>query len=173
MAYGHALSERFVILSNSVRNTYAVELASLNLSRFFKAVGRGENFDTVPTDSFTSLGRSLMPLKPIHETATLSGADIILTWVRRSRVGGGVRDETDDVPLVEASEEYELEIYDGPGGTLLRTAVGISAPTYTYLSADQAEDGFLVMPSTLTIKVFQISAEVGRGFSREVTIEVV
>jgi hypothetical protein len=49
------------------------------------------------------------------------------------------------VPLAEDSEEYELEILDGPGGAVLRTETGITTTSFTYTSgrfrrrADRAE----------------------------------
>jgi hypothetical protein len=47
-----------------------------------------------------------MPLAPVHVTATLTGSpeDITLAWVRRTRIGGELKDGTGTVPLGEASE---------------------------------------------------------------------
>ena len=41
--------------------------------------------------------------------------NVTLSWQRRTRVGGELIDGSGEVPLAEDSEEYELEILDGPG----------------------------------------------------------
>jgi hypothetical protein len=94
------------------------------------------------------------------------GSDIALSWVRQTRVGGhGWPDGiTEDVPLAEDSEAYELEVLDGPGGSVVRTATGLTSPSFTYTTAMQAAD-FVGTQTQLTFRVYQVSAQVGRGFA--------
>jgi hypothetical protein len=70
------------------------------------------------------------------------------------------------VPVAEDAEEYELEILDGPGGAVLRTEIGITARSFVYTTPMQSAD-FGVAPAELTFRVYQISAQVGRGFAGE------
>mgnify|MGYP000322962677 CR=1 FL=1 len=67
------------------------------------------------------------------------------------------------VPLGEDSEEYELEVYDGAGyATVLRTLTGLATPEATYTAAQQTTD-FGAPQSTVYVRVYQISAAIGRG----------
>ena len=63
-----------------------------------------------------------MPYAPVHVTGSRNpSGDLAVAWVRRTRLGGAWRDGTGTVPLGEASEAYEVDILDGPGGSVLRT----------------------------------------------------
>ena len=72
------------------------------------------------------------------------------------------------MPVAEDAEAYELEILDGPGGTVLRTETGIAAASFVYNAAMQSAD-FGGAQTELTFRVYQISAQVGRGFASEDT----
>jgi hypothetical protein len=78
-------------------------------------------------------------------------------------MGGALIDGSGEVPLAEDTEEYELEILDGPGGTALRTETGITTTSFTYTSGMQSAD-FGGAQTELSFVVYQISAQVGRGF---------
>jgi hypothetical protein len=81
-----------------------------------------------------------MPYAPVHIEASGSwGADITLTWVRRTRVGGELVDGGGDVPLAEDEEAYVVDILAYAGGPVLRT-LEVSEATATYTSAQQTED---------------------------------
>ena len=173
MHTGHGAGERFLWLNALDMELISLTLAERNASRIYRSVGGGQLFDNGENQTLTSVHRALMPYSVQHQSivdGASSSTDI--SWVRRTRVGGSLQDGFGTVPLSEDTEEYELEIYDGPGGTLVRTVTGITTPTYNYTSADQTTDGFTPPEQTLTIKVFQISAQVGRGFSEEVTVSV-
>jgi len=106
----------------------------------------------------------------VHVAATIVGSDISLTWERRSRVNGGLMDGTGTVPVGEASEAYEVDIIAADGKTVLRTLTATTTAA-TYAAADIATD-FGAVPSELNVAVYQISAEVGRGFGRIDLLEV-
>jgi hypothetical protein len=74
------------------------------------------------------------------------------------------------VPLAEDTEEYELEILTA-GGAVLRTVTGITATSFTYTSGMQSAD-FGGAQTELSFVVYQISAQVGRGFPGERTVEI-
>jgi hypothetical protein len=75
-----------------------------------------------------------------------------------------MRPITEHVPLAEDSEAYELEVLDGPGGSVARTATGLTSPSFTYTTAMQSAD-FVGAQTELTFWVYQVSAQVGRGFA--------
>ena len=105
-----------------------------------------------------------MPYAPVHLMGSRNPAgDLALTWVRRTRLGGAWRDGTGTVPLGEASEAYEVDILDGPGGSVVRTLTGLASPAATYTGAQQTTD-FGAPQAVAHLRVVQLSAAVGRGF---------
>jgi hypothetical protein len=68
-----------------------------------------------PIASLPSCGAALTPLAPAHVTrAGLSGSDIVISWVRRSRAGWSWADRV-DVPLSEETERYRLTLTPNVG----------------------------------------------------------
>jgi hypothetical protein len=173
MHTGHTVGETFLFLDPLDIEMFTLDLADRNSAIVYRAVGSGQIFDDGQNQTLTSVHRALMPYHPAqHAIADGAASSTDISWVRRTRVGGALQDSFGVVPLSEDTEEYELEIYDGPGGSLVRTVTGITTPTWNYSSANQTTDGFSPPVQTLTFKVFQISAQVGRGFSEEVTVSV-
>jgi hypothetical protein len=102
-------------------------------------VGRGGELRNARTEHLTLAGNDLKPYAPAQLEATGSwGSNVTLSWQRRTRVGGELIDGTGEVPLAEDSEQYELEILDGPGGAVLRTETGITTTSFTYTSGMQS-----------------------------------
>jgi hypothetical protein len=81
----------------------------------------------------------------------------------RTRIGGGWRDGTGVAPLSEDSEAYEVDVLDGADGSVLRTLTG-DTNSVTYAAADIVTD-FGSAPTDLYVRIVQISAVIGRGFS--------
>jgi hypothetical protein len=169
---GHQPGELFVLLDPDDVETLVVPLGDLGLPRSWRAIGFGSLFEDAETVVRSHGGRDLLPLAPVHVTATLTGSpeDITLAWVRRTRIGGELKDGTGTVPLGEAGEAYEVDILDGPGGAVLRT-LSATSPSVVYAAADIVAD-FNDVPASLTVAVHQLSAVAGRGFARIVTLEV-
>jgi hypothetical protein len=172
MAYSHTIGETFLFLDMATGGVFHLGLTEVDAARYYKGVHSNQSFDQARLITLTSEGRALMPYAPYLEAASLGGGnDITLTWERRSRVGFHYQGTT-TIPLNEDSEAYEVDIYDTPGGSVVRTITGLSSATTLYTSAQQTTDGFSPPLAALTIMVYQISAQVGRGFSNEVTINV-
>jgi hypothetical protein len=91
--------------------------------------------------------------------------DLTLTWKRRTRIGGGWRDNA-EVPLGETNEAYEIEILNG---TAVVCTVAAVSPTMTYTAAQQTAD-FGSVQAAVAVRVYQLSATVGRGTPLEKTI---
>lgn len=171
---GHAAGDIFVLLNPSTVDLVSLTLGEVGSTRFYKGITSGQLFEDAPTTTKVSAGNDLKPYHPASHGVTIDGGnDLTLTWVRRTRVGGQLQDGSGIVPLSEDSEEYEVDILDAPGGSVVRTFTGLSSPTVTYTSANQTSDGFSPPLTQLTFKVFQVSAQVGRGFTLEVTADVV
>lgn len=167
---GHTAGETFVLLEPETIERTLLALGDLGLTRHWRAVGAGDLFDAAPILSRVLTGRDLMPYAPVHLKAEVSGADIRLSWLRRSRLGGAWQDGSGEVILGEAAEAYEVDILDGPGGSVLRT-LHATGPSVPYAQSDIATD-FGAMPATLSLVVCQLSATVGRGFPRTATLEI-
>lgn len=168
----HSAGDTFILLDPLTTATLQLALGEVNQTRFYRAITSGQLFEDATNITKASPGNDLKPYAPVSQVATANGNDIDFTWERRTRVGGGLKDGIGDVPINEDTEEYEVDIFDSPGGAIVRTFTGLSSPAVTYTSAQQTTDGFSPPLSQITIAVFQISAQVGRGFTKEVTLDV-
>lgn len=168
---GHAAGETFLLLDADDVETLVLDAADIGVSRAWRAAGFGTLFEDAATVTAIHTGRDLKPYAPwdVRAGKTGSPANILLTWVRRTRLAGSLRDGTSEVPLGEVSEAYEVDILAAPGGAVKRTLAS-STPAVTYLHADILTD-FGVVPATLPVAVYQLGA-FGRGFPRAVTLEV-
>jgi hypothetical protein len=97
----------------------------------------------------------------------LSNGDLALSWVRQTRIDGDSW-ELAEVPLGEAAEAYRLEILEGGE---VRRALTLAQASYLYTRADRLSD-FGAEPSSLTLRLSQLSAAYGAGASTEVTLDV-
>jgi hypothetical protein len=128
------------------------------------AAGRDHGDVAAVAMTLTPQATALRPLSPAHLAARRTNDGILLRWVRRTRIDGDSW-ETQEVPLGEASEAYQIDILDGVN--VIRT-LAASSPSALYTNADEISD-FGAPQSDLTFRVTQMSASVGRGFSAEAT----
>jgi hypothetical protein len=169
---GHAAGDLFVLLEGDSVQRRPLALDRMGDTPSYRAVGRGGELRDARTAQLTLAGNDLKPYAPAQLKATGSwGSNITLSWQRRTRIGGELIDGSSEVPLAEDTEEYELEILDGPGGAVLRTETGITTTSFTYTSGMQSAD-FGGAQTELSFVVYQISAQVGRGFGGEGTVDV-
>ncbi len=174
----HTAGENFVLLSTSSVASTTFALSDMNVARFFKIVTFKTAFEQANSIMFTDTGRTWKPYAPVHATATASGADIVIGWTRRTRVGGELMDGTGTVPLSEQDESYQIDIYDPTGMTVLRTliqdygsTIPVSSPSVTYTATQMNED-FGAVPSTIIMTIYQMG-NTGRGFGKQVAVTVV
>ena len=164
----HDNGEFFIFLDRATMSSYRMATGDLDQQDFYKGVGDRqipEDADTVP---FTHTGKDLWPYAPAELNAVVDGGmNIDLSWTRRTRIGGELRDGSGTVPLHEETEEYEIDIMNM--STVVRTFTGIATPSRQYDNADIVTD-FGSVPASLTFRVYQISAVVGRGFRAEKTV---
>ena len=123
---------------------------------------------------FTPEGVGLRPFSVVHvrqpwRTAREPG-DLVIAWTRRSRALAADSWTAAEAPLAEEREAYEVEILDG--ATVVRT-LATTTTSVTYTAAQQLADfGALLGPGdTLAVRIFQLSALVGRGAPASVTLE--
>ncbi len=175
MTGGHDIGNRFIMLNvpgaiqkSNIAITDLNSVAPLQ----WKAVGSHDTVAGVPTVPFTTIGRSLMPRAPWNTRTTLAGSDILIMADRRSRIenDSSISFVSPTLPLNEDSEAYEIDIYDAPGTSVIRTLSGTSLPI-TYPAADVTID-FGSTPADLWLAVYQMSGQVGRGFAHKVNVGV-
>ena len=97
--------------------------------------------------------------------------DLVISWTRRSRALAADSWTAAEVPLAEEREAYEVEVLDG--SAVLRTLT-TSTTSVTYPAAQQLADwgGLLGPGDTLDLRIFQLSALVGRGAPASVTLQL-
>lgn len=119
---------------------------------------------------FALAGRSLRPLSPVHVSGRRDGdGTLALRWTRRTRIAGDSW-ELAEVPLAEASEAYEVDIMsDATAGAGVKRTLRTGQPALIYQAADQIAD-FGTVPASLTVRIVQMSALVGRGFAAIATL---
>jgi hypothetical protein len=162
----HTAGEDFVLLDNNVVKAIAPN-SLIGLERVYKPVSVGSSLDVTDAQNFTYNANCLKPFSPVHITGSRDiGGDLTINWVRRTRMNGQWQDNV-DVPLGEESESYEVDIYDGLD--VVRTIAGLSTSVASYTAAEQTVD-FGVPQSAVTVKIYQMSAVVGRGNAGEAVV---
>uniref|UniRef100_UPI0037CA4AD4 hypothetical protein n=1 Tax=Roseovarius salis TaxID=3376063 RepID=UPI0037CA4AD4 len=103
----------------------------------------------------------------MHKPSTPS--DLTIHWTRRSRALSADSWSGLEVPLAEDMEVYEVEILDG---ATVKRVLSTTTTSAVYTAADQTADwGAPLGPGdTLDIRIFQLSALVGRGAPKTVTL---
>ncbi|WP_075223168.1 baseplate multidomain protein megatron [Acuticoccus yangtzensis] len=129
--------------------------------------------DTYVACSFAPAGVGLRPFSVCHveqpwRMARTPG-DLTIRWMRRSRALAADSWNGVDVPLAEESERYEIEILDGAA---VKRTLTTGSTSVVYPAAQQTADwGALLGPGdSLDVRIFQLSAIVGRGASKSVTL---
>lgn len=159
----HAVGDTVVLLDSGKLKFIAGSLNSIGIYRKYRAVTSGKTIDSAADHDFAYAGENLKCLSPVYLNGHIdpvTGA-WSCTWQRRTRIGGEWRDYV-DAALGEASELYEVEIWDSTYATLKRTITGLSTASFSYSAAQQSSD-FGGAQTTLYLKIFQVSAAVGRG----------
>ena len=136
-------------------------------------VSRSVSDETYVAASFNPVGVGLRPFSVAHVEQPWrkprAPGDLTIRWTRRSRALAADNWGAVDVPLVEETEAYEIEILDGVAVKRVLSATTTSA---IYAAAQQIADwGAPLGPGdTLDIRLFQLSALVGRGAAKTVTL---
>jgi hypothetical protein len=108
---------------------------------------------------------ALRPLSPCHLRARRTDDGLVLSWIRRTRLDA-YNPQLQEVPLGEEREAYAIEVLSGADVVRsFETAV----PSLLYPAADEIAD-FGAPQTSLSIRIAQLSAAVGRGIPAESTV---
>ncbi len=169
-----ATGARIVVLDSAV-TPLPISEADLGLPWNWRVgpASRAVSDDTYVAASFTPEGAGLPPFSVAHVEQpwrmARSPGDLTIRWTRRSRSLAADTWGTGDVPLAEDSEAYEVEIRNGI--TVIRSLT-VSTTSVLYTATQQIADwGALLGPgNTLDIRIYQLSALIGRGTMRSVIL---
>lgn len=160
----HAIGDRVIVADPAELLHEKDNLSALNLLYYYRGVTDGQDVGSAIDVQFTNTGNDLRPYAPVKVGGFFdTQGNLIVTWNRRTRIGGDGwgNPTTGQEPLSEDSELYDVEILSG--STVVRTVRGLTTPTMVYTVAMMTAD-FGSPPASVTVNVYQISAQVGRGF---------
>jgi hypothetical protein len=171
----HAIGDFVVWLEDDNVQRLEYTIASLNDAFDYKPVGFGGTLAGTITVNRTVTGEAEKIPKPAFVDIGRVSTNIVIDWVRRSRIGSYWADDGDDTyttPLGESLEQYVIRIKSGPSGSILRTITVDDATTYNYSDANQTTDFGSTVDAgeSLTLDIRQVS---GTGVvcpTREVTV---
>jgi len=162
---GHGADELFVLLSDYLERVDGLT-SDIGLPLQFKAITGDQDLTDVSPISITPAGNSLKPYSVVNPAATKDATGKVqITWQRRDRKAGEAT-TYDNLPLSETSESYEVDIMNG--STVVRTLTS-STPFVDYSTANQVTD-FGSLQTTITVRIYQLSALVGRGTLKSATL---
>lgn len=168
---GHAIGDEFVVLDPATIREIEIENSQIGVAQRFKPVTVRQTIDAANYQVSAINAVRLKPWAPVDLRAARNtvDSDIVYTWKRRSRWqtrftgGGGI-----NVPASDTPEVYIVEVYSASASPTFVRTVTVTSPTWTYTTAAQTADGH-TLGSAATLKIYQVSAVVGRGFPLEDT----
>jgi len=156
-----------IVLLDEALVPLPIAVDELGLPRHWRVGPAGLDFSHPAYVGFTAAfdGAGLRPFAPAHLRARRLGGDILLSWVRTTRIGGANLQAV-EVPMAEATEAYRVTVRSG--GVVLRR-IETTAPAAIYGAAEQAADG---AAGLIDIAVAQLSSMVGYGPERVIQLHV-
>lgn len=162
----HQSGDQFVMIDITTFQRPNPGTAEIGLARLYKGVTMRDTLANTPSQSFSNGAVGLKPYAPVLLRGTRDGSNnLMINWFRRTRIGGEWRDYV-DAQIGEATLAFDVEVWDATYSTLLRTISGVNAVTTEYAAADQAADG-ITPGDPVYLRIYQISATVGRGYKLE------
>jgi hypothetical protein len=156
----HMAGERFILLNSRIR-IMPVSSYGIGLERLYKPVTVGMTLGSTEAQGYAYGSKFWMPYSPVHVSGERdTDGNVTLRWKRRTRMDGSWRNGV-DVPLNEAAERYEVDILNGE--TVMRTLT-TDTQEVMYNASAQFDD-FGVVQESITLRVYQISEVVGRGYA--------
>ena len=163
----HQDSDLFILADDPDNAFVGMPIESIGIQNLYRAVTLGDTIDSADSQAFTYRGVNLRPLSPAYPFGSRNlGGDLAASWTRRSRFSSSWWVTGVPAPVGEAAESYEIDVISG--STVKRTLTS-TTPAITYTAADQTTD-FGSPQSAITLRIYQISSTVGRGYPLEVTL---
>lgn len=159
----HAIGDRVVWADELTARRVGGSQIGTEFYYISQSIGGTQNLST--RRAFTNSARGLRPYSVARVRGSRDGSsNLTVTWLRRSRQTGIVWRSTR--PLAESTESYEIDVMNG--ASVVRTITATSA-TASYTAAEQTTD-FGSTQSSVTLRIYQMSATFGRGVVKEATV---
>lgn len=163
----HQVDDLFIQLSDPDMAFIGSSIEFIGVPSDYRGVTSGDSYEDAYDVPFTYEGVNLKCLSPVYAKAARDGSqNLSATFTRRSRVSGIWWSNGTPTPVAEESESYEVDVMSG--STVKRT-IPVTSPSFAYSAADQTTD-FGSPQASITFRIYQISAVVGRGYALEVTL---
>jgi len=147
-----------VVLLNSAVQQFELPFSARGLARHYRIGAAARGYDDPATvhriEAFLGIG--LRPYAPVHLRWSEVAGNLVVRWVRRSRIDGDSW-QSHEVPLGEDRETYLVRVI--AGGAVMREAT-VAVSEWVYAASDRASDAIFGIYS---IEVAQISDRFGPG----------
>jgi hypothetical protein len=154
--------DAFVMLIAADLSREVLNTTEIGAQRIYQPISIGLASGT--ETAFIGYAMALRPFSPVDVTAARQmNGDILISWTRRDRLGRTLMSGV-DMPLSEATLAFQVDILNHTASpfTVLRTLATLST-SVTYTHAEQEADYGSPLPDSLSVRVYQMSAVVGRG----------
>jgi hypothetical protein len=166
----HAANELFLAADPSDTEDSAVQyaLGDLGAPYSYKVGTVGQSVDQVIGTPYTITGVWFKPFSAVHPKLSLSSAgDWTLSFTPRARLSG-YSGSGFQASLDADTQTFSADVVKS--GKVVRTITGqLSSPSLTYSAAQQAADGFAAGQHGIEFVVYQVQANIGRGYPLTVT----
>lgn len=163
----HQPGDSFVLAGDPDNIFVGMPVETLGIGMAYRAVTAGGDIDSTTSQSLTYRGVNLKPLSPTFPRGVRNGSgDLTATIQRRTRFTNSWWITGVSGPVGEVTEAYEADVISG--GTVKRTLTSTNG-TFSYPAAQQVTD-FGSVQASITIRFYQMSATVGRGYALEATL---
>jgi len=173
----HVGSEKIVVPTEATFIRRGYDLVDLNVPYFYKGVTRGGSAADGIRKLVTIQGKSEWTWAVVHVAGSIASDDWTIGWKWRNFLVPEWKN-SQGVPH-QALFDYEIDVLSGPGGSVLATynttatangsVITAIDHDFFYDDADQTVD-FGSPQTTLTIKIYPMVTNIGRGFPTEVTL---
>lgn len=136
----HAAGDTFVLLRTTGMIRIDGEAGDVGVERKYKAVPNLGSEAAAAAVAFTTGEQGLEPYAPVDLRKTVADGATVVAWNRRSRLSTPAA-YTSQPPLGEASESYDVELFDATDALILTETV--TGPQWSAASASAFEN-FLV-----------------------------
>jgi hypothetical protein len=167
------VGDAFTLLVAADLDREVLSTAEIGAARVYEPISIGLATGTETT--FIGYAMALRPFSPVDPVATWqSGGNIEISWTRRDRLGRTLMSGV-DMPLSEATLAFQVDILDHSASpfTVFRT-LAATTELAVYTAAEIEADFGSPIPGSLSVRIYQMSAIIGRGtpcISGPLTIE--
>lgn len=158
------VDDTVVLISGPGIVRLSLQISQIGVTHDYRATSYGKSGDSGEEQSFAGNGQALVPFSPVDiEADAETDQDIVITWTRRNRIGPELAANV----VTEQSLAYEVDIMADESGDVVLRTLGTDQESITYSMSDQVDDFGTSPPWPLRVRVYQISATVGRGIAGE------